>query len=191
MLEASWLRYQVMYMEALVVVTKVPIKFLLSYKKVKIANATETAPKRCTLVTDTCDPKLPAPNAGLVLVEDAEAEDSLAAVPEAEALPEVPDRTPDVTLAGSEVDSETEVGEDDVALDTGSVRVTPVGGKLAVVNRSVVRCGGRVFVLDAARVWSLDEVSLPMIVKVGLMSPVVPNTAITVLAWARCTFYAR
>ena len=136
-------------------------------------------------MTDTCDPKLPAPNAGLVLVEDAEAEVSLADVPEAEALPEVPDRTPDVTLAGSEVDSETEVGEDDVALDRGSVRVTPVGGKLTVVNRSVVRCGGRVFVLDAARVWSLvDAVSLPMIVKVGLMSPVVPNTAITVLAWA-------
>lgn len=65
----------------------------------------------------------------------------------------------------------------------GSVLVTPVGGRLTVVAGSVVWCGGSLCDLEATFTLVVrEEVSVPMMVNAGLMSPEVPNT----MLWEVC-----
>ncbi len=131
------------------------------------------------------EPELPAaPVAALEL--EAEVEVALADVPGEVTLPEVPDtpegRMPDVTLTDADVVVGTDV---ELELAVGSVLVTPVGGKLTLVDGPPVWCGGSVLELDAARVcgWVAEpeeDASLAMIVNAGLISPEVPSTALVV-----------
>lgn len=119
-----------------------------SYRKIKRVVAQRIALNSCIPVREAFEPPFPAaPVAALEPVEDAEVDVAFVDVPEEVTLPEVPDtpegRMPDVTLTDAEVVIETDVAPE-LEVGAGSVRVTPVVGKLTLVARSVVWCGGSV-----------------------------------------------
>ena len=70
----------------------------------------------------------------------------------------------------AEVDEEWEA--DEVAVVEGSVVWMALGGRLVLVEGSVVLCGGSVFELVA----TAEVPPVPTIVNVGLMLPESPNT---------------